>query len=236
MNLIDALDLAPASSAAAGVLRETNSPAHERHARGALIFRPGRFVTPFLIVDGAIRLDHPTADDSTVLLALPGDLLGLEQLHGRPQSTFGRAIVDTIIAPLGPMPDAAWRELLVNRLIVRQEHAAQLGRLRFGPAPERIRALLLLLAGRATYGPLRSTQQPTGAEDDRMSCELPRLSDMAALTDIAPETVSRVISSMRRTGMIAREAGRRVRLSTQLVYVAGEMPRGMTRSRTREEI
>ena len=69
-----------------------------------------------------------------------------------------------------------------------------------------------------------------------MSCELPRLSDMAALTDIAPETVSRVISSMRRTGMIAREAGRRVRLSTQLVYVAGEMPRGMTRSRTREEI
>ena len=41
----------------------------------------------------------------------------------------------------------------------------------------------------------------------------------------------------RRTkGMIAREAGRRVRLSTQLVYVAGEMPRGMTRSRTREEI
>ena len=41
----------------------------------------------------------------------------------------------------------------------------------------------------------------------------------------------------RRTkAMIAREAGRRVRLSTQLVYVAGEMPRGMTRSRTREEI
>ena len=70
MNLIDALDLAPAPSAVECVLRETNSPAHERHARGALIFRPGRFVTPFLIVDGAIRLDHPTADDSTVLLAL----------------------------------------------------------------------------------------------------------------------------------------------------------------------
>jgi DNA-binding IclR family transcriptional regulator len=54
---------------------------------------------------------------------------------------------------------------------------------------------------------------------------------MAALTDTAPETVSRVISSMRRGGMITRETGRRVRLSAQLVYVAGEMPRGMTRSR-----
>ena len=32
-----------------------------------------------------------------------------------------------------------------------------------------------------------------------------------------------------------RPGRRRVRLSAQLVYVAGEMPRGMTRSRTRDE-
>lgn len=226
MNLLDGLDLAGVVDVHA---REALAPAHEHHARGTLIFRPGRFVTPFLVVDGAVRIDHPAADDSTVLLALPGDLLGLEQLQGRPQSTFGRAIVDTIVAPLGPMPDSSWRELLVNRLIVRQEHAAQLGRLRFGPASERIRALLLLLAGRATYGPFKSNAPLP--HHDLMSCELPRLSDMAALTDTAPETVSRVISSMRRSGMITREAGRRVRLSSQLVYVAGEMPRGMTRSR-----
>ena len=213
--------------------RDGPSPAHERHARGKLIFRPGRFITPFLVVDGAVRIDHPASDDSTVLLALPGDLLGLEQLQGRPQSTFGRAIVETIIAPLGPMPDALWRELLVNRLIVRQEHAAQLGRLRHGPAPERVRALLLLLAGRATYGPFKSNAPLP--QHDLMGCELPRLSDMAALTDTAPETVSRVISSMRRTGLVIREAGRRVRLSPNLVYVAGEMPRGMTRSRVRDD-
>ena len=108
MNLIDALDLAPASSAVEGVLRETNSPAHERHARGALIFRPGRFVTPFLIVDGAIRLDHPTADDSTVLLALPGDLLGgaAEQVGQRvvylePAVVGGVALHDLLVEQVG---------------------------------------------------------------------------------------------------------------------------------------
>lgn len=204
----------------------------ERHARGALIFRPGRFMTPFLIVSGALRVDAPGSDDSTVRLALPGDLLGLEQLSGRPQSCYGRAIVETIVAPVGPMPDSAWRELLVRRLLVQQAHVAQLGRLRYGPAPERIRALLLALTG--WLGPdARRLSGPSPVPEAVLPvCELPRLNDMASITDTTPETVSRVVSSMRRSGLIEAAGARRVRLSEALVQAACALPKGMTRSRT----
>ncbi|MEX8493282.1 Crp/Fnr family transcriptional regulator [Sphaerotilus sp.] len=198
-------------------------PARERFRRGELVFRAGRFQWPFVIVAGAMRLDLPAGDDSALHLALPGDLLGFEQLIGQPQSTCGRAIVETVIAPLGAVPEGSRQDLLIRQLAASHRRAAEQGRLRFGPASERIRALLLMLA------------QPDHAHAEPMCCELPRLSDIAALTDTAPETASRVLSSLRRSGLIAaggEDAQRSVQIGPLMHLRAGEMPAGMTRSRT----
>jgi len=199
-------------------------PARERFRRGELVFRAGRFQWPFVIVAGAMRLDLPAGDDSALHLALPGDLLGFEQLIGLPQSTCGRAIVETVIAPLGAVPEGLRQELLIRQLAASHRRTAEQGRLRFGPASERIRALLLMLA------------QHEHAADEPMCCELPRLSDIAALTDTAPETASRVLSSLRRSGLIASggdaDPQRSVQIGPLMHLRAGEMPTGMTRSRT----
>lgn len=195
----------------------------EQFRRGELVFRPGRFQWPFVIVAGAMRLDLPAGDDSALQLALPGDLLGIEQLIGQPQSTFGRAIVETVIAPLGAIPEAMHQNALIRQLVASHRRALEQARLRFGPASERIRALLLMLA------------QHERTPDEPMCCELPRLSDIAALTDTAPETASRVISSLRRSGLIASsgedDTQRSVQIGPLMRLRAGEMPPGMTRSR-----
>ena len=196
----------------------------ERFRRGELVFRPGRFQWPFVIVTGVIRLDLPAGDDSALQLALPGDLLGFEQLIGQPQSTFGRAIVETVIAPLGHIPQERRQDTLIRQLAASHHRAREQARLRFGPASERIRALLLMLA------------QHDRVQNAPMCCELPRLSDIAALTDTAPETASRVLSSLRRSGLIASggedDPQRSVQIGPLMHLQAGEMPAGMTRSRT----
>jgi CRP-like cAMP-binding protein len=199
------------------------SEARETFPRGELVFRAGRMQWPFVIVAGAMRLDPPAGDDSDVRLALPGDLLGFEQFGGLPQRASARSIVETVIAPLGPVSGEMLQTLLVRQLIASHRRTAEQARLRFGPAAERIRALLLLLA-----------PSDRGSAEDVRQCELPRLSDIAALTDTAPETASRVLSSLRRGGLITAgsdEVQRSVRIGPLMSLRAGEMPTGMTRSR-----
>lgn len=194
----------------------------ETFARGELVFRAGRMQWPFVIVAGAMRLDPPAGDDSDVRLALPGDLLGFEQFCGLPQRASARSIVETVIAPLGPVAGDVLQALLVRQLVASHRRTAEQARLRFGPAAERIRALLLLLAGGVDGAAVP------------LACELPRLGDIAALTDTAPETASRVISNLRRGGLIAggtAEARRQVRIGPLMPLQAGEMPTGLTRSR-----
>jgi CRP-like cAMP-binding protein len=198
-----------------------------RHCeRGDLVFPSGTPVMPSLIVRGACRIDRPGADDDDLQLALPGDLLGLEALHAwSPRGTV-RALVDTVVMPLRRLSDAEWRDLLLHALLRRQAQGASLARVRAGTASERVRRVLLLLAGVDDHA------DPTAQDECSLpDCELPSLLDLSALTATAPETVSRVVSSMRRAGLITDTGPRRVRLGAGLLLTAGELPGGMTRSR-----
>lgn len=85
------------------------------------------------------------------------------------------------------------QDLLVRQLLLGHQRTAEHGRLRFGSAPDRVRALLLMLAA-ADAAPAWVDDAYQSPPAQPIRCELPRLSDIAALTGTAPETVSRVIS------------------------------------------
>lgn len=183
--------------------------------RGGLALSAGQSATPMMLISGALRLDRPADTASApVMLALPGDLIGLEGVKGDRSPYGALAIVSSVLAPLPTsMSEAAWCDLLMRSLVTQQERAVEVAQLRRGSAPERIRKLLLLLSiqsrGGAGVSPWRSSAP---------SCEQPTLADMAALTDTAVETISRVISAMRRTGDLVRDHGRRVRLDARVLH------------------
>lgn len=207
--------------------------AQQALARGDVLFEAGSFATPCRIVSGAVRMDPQGAHHDAVLLALPGDLLGLDALIGLPQSGSARAIVATVIEPLPVMPDLAWRGLLVRSLIAQQNRSAELSLLRTGSAAERVGFLLRVLAGQ-----VQLSGRPAGDAPADPCCELPTLADMAAVTGSAWETVSRVISAMRRCGLLLDAQpdthGRHVRLAPTMLAKADAFPIGMTRSRVHD--
>ena len=142
--------------------------------------------------------------ETLVGLALPGDVVGLEPADSGHPTSLSRALVPCVLEPL-PLPpdDAAWRALLVRATGQHWRQAANMARLRSGTVPERVRRLLLLLAHSA-----QGHTTPTDADDGRhpgllvAAHQLPRLRDMAALVDTAPETVSRIISGLRRLSLL----------------------------------
>lgn len=98
-----------------------------------------------------------------------------------------------------------------------RRRAADLAALRTGPAADRVRHLLLMLAA-----------------PDAPPQRLPSLRVMSSLVDMAPETVSRVVSALRQLRLLdggPPEAGRRACQSARQLAVR-PLPAGLSSSRT----
>lgn len=165
------------------------------------------------IVTGVLRLDGPD-DPRPVLLAQPGDLIGVAEAMGVPRPSLLRALVGCRLAPL-PRPDGdAERHARLSTLVLQQwRQTLDMARLRNGSVPERVKQLLLLLTRAHPQGELH----------------LPRLRDLAATVDSTPESVSRVIANLRRLGLLAGTSGRQHQADESLAGRA--LPAGMTSSR-----
>lgn len=172
------------------------------------------------VVSGTVRLDQPM-DPRTrfVQITLAGELLGTEAWLQLPHLHTALALTDCCLRPLAaPEPDALplW---LGHALCQQAQRTSDMVSLRTGSAPERVRRLLLLLSPGPGVNPER------GASDHA----LPRIKDMAAITDVAPETVSRVLSSLRRSQVLHARHTRSARFDP--AQLAGcSLPPGMTRS------
>jgi CRP-like cAMP-binding protein len=210
----------------------SSGESHRAYKRGAIIQSAGWSGLPGRVLEGAICLTQPNNRDGTMVLALPGDLIGVEALVGQRLTLEARAVVTTTIDWLGPVRTDGWRTMLVEALLIRQEHQAQFALLRQGPIPQRIRHLLRLLSGELPMR-ARAGKADEAAEADGMlaRCELPSLQDMALIVDTAPETVSRIISALRRNGRLQVLRGRQAVLMPALSDTGLELPAGMTRSR-----
>lgn len=207
-----------------------STPSHFK--RGALVQAAGRPGLLGRVTCGALSLTDPAGDEGALLLALPGDLIGIDALTGDAVRWQARAVVGSRVEWLGLIRADQWRSLLLQALVVRQTSQAQLARLRRGSVPERVRQLLLTLSGaggESEHELLRSEgdDRPEGC----IPCELPSLQDMALIVDTSPETVSRVLSSLRRQGQLLTRPGRQALLSPALYGADWMKSEGMTRSR-----
>jgi CRP-like cAMP-binding protein len=185
---------------------------------GEALFHAGDDGGIWQLESGAMRLDLVAGEGPGQLfqIALPGDLLGLEALAACSQQSTARAIVRSTVRRCRFHGDAQRHLALLEGLMQARQRSADLVRLRTGPAPERIRALLVLLAS-------------AEAEAGPRVRALPTIRDMAALIDATPETVSRILAQLRRHRIL--DGRQRQGASYSLARLCqGDWPRGMTRS------
>lgn len=206
-------------------IRVETTPQASVFKRGAVILPAGRPGLLGRVRRGLLSLTDPGCDDGALVIALPGDLIGIESLKGEAVALQARAIVAAEVEWLTLVRADQWRQLLVEGLLARQAHQGELARLRRGSVPERVRQLLLLLSGKAA-----GVRPP--AEEAPLQCELPSLLDMSLLVDTSPETVSRVLSALRRSGQLETPRGRLAVLAPELGRPDWAKSVGMTRSRT----
>jgi CRP-like cAMP-binding protein len=138
------------------------------------------------IRSGSVRLSRPT-DDGPVFAGIvcAGELLGSEAL------IFGSYAYDAW--PLGDVELDAWSSTdsttLLQGLVAAEERTATVLSLRAGEASKRIHRLFQLLAGNRS---------------GHATVFIPSLADMAEMTSLQPETISRVLSQWRRLGALRR--------------------------------
>jgi hypothetical protein len=181
---------------------------HFKWKAGQDIFQSGQDGPCWRVEEGLVLLDmsEPGGTGFTQL-ALPGDWLGAEFETEGTYAYRAHALVACVLS-LDTQPDAAtvWRQHH------RRSREAML--LRTGSAPERLKQLLLSLPAVDASGGHR---------------ELPTLKDMAEIIDSAPETVSRILSHLRRASVLQhrQRQGAGFDRSELLNCV---LPPGMTRS------
>lgn len=158
---------------------------------GERIYAAGAEGIAWRVRSGAVRLDRITAAGSDYAgLALRGDVIGAETLLYGNYSFSASAIGDCELEPWLAADKALSGESLLQTLAAAERRAADALALRAGEAFERVRQLCLLLARYCDEG--------------RKEIMIPELRDMAAITNLTEETVSRAMSRLRRLGILQR--------------------------------
>ena len=145
------------------------------------------------VESGALRVDSAQLDESCsfVHLALPGDVLGMEHLLGGVESFMVRAITPVALVPVDATEEDRVKQLLLDAVGKGYLRCRALVMLRAGSPQERVKRLLLMLA---------NTDDSSIGE--AVACPLPSLSDMAAIVNVAPETVCRALANLRQSNFL----------------------------------
>lgn len=176
-------------------VREESTPSLRRVAIGERIYEAGAAGIAWRVRSGAVRLDRIGAGGRSFAgLALRGDVIGAEILVFGHYAFDACALGDGELEPwFAPEKETAGMNLLQILAATERRAADALG-LRVGGAFERVRQLCLLLA--------------RNRADGRGEVAIPGLKDMAEITGLTVETVSRAMAQLRRTGVLQRH-GRR---------------------------
>jgi len=168
---------------------------------------------------GALRLDSAPDGEARrfMRLALPGDVMGVEQWVGSDDAFSVRALTHVRLTPV-QAEGAAMMALLMETVVVAHQRCREVVSLRTGPVSQRVKCLLLMFAD--------SVNQEAKSTSE---CILPNLSDMADILDAAPETVSRVFSSMRRLDYLQDRKPHKARFDSLALRAQALIP-GMTAS------
>lgn len=139
---------------------------------------------------GVVRLSRPSPDGNTPVfagIARTGEILGSEV------QLFGSYTCDAY--PIGEVELEAWLQAdtrsLLGTIAAAERRTAEAISLRAGEAMDRIRRLFVILSGETSQ--------------EASPVFIPRLKDMADITGLTQETVSRVVSQLRRRGILTRQ-------------------------------
>jgi CRP-like cAMP-binding protein len=157
----------------------------QEFASGAKIHTGGTAGTPWRLQRGVIRLDTTAADGQAAFasLAIAGDILGCETLLFGAYTFSATALTE---CRLSPWPEGvADRDSLLVSLASAQRRAADLVALRGGQAMDRVLGLIRLFA------------------DGAGQVILPTRQDIADITDLRFETISRIIKQLERRHILS---------------------------------
>jgi CRP-like cAMP-binding protein len=145
------------------------------------------------VESGALRVDSAQLDESCsfVHLALPGDVIGIESLLGGVEPFVVRALTPAALVPVDAADEDRVKQLLLDAVGKGYLRCRALVLLRTGSPQERVKRLLLMLA---------NTDDSSIGE--AAACALPSLSDMAAIVNVAPETVCRALANLRQSNFL----------------------------------
>ncbi len=165
--------------------------AHTVHfGRGELLCKRGESGAVLRIGFGAVRLDFLYANGKSGFggLALAGDVIGYELLSQPEYNCSASALTPVIVESIDVAGNCD--AVAVSRLLAAsQRRTADLLAMTRGGAEQRVRALLSMIAS--------STCR-------RRMVALPPGRDIAEITGLTIETVSRQLSAMRRSGELVR--------------------------------
>jgi CRP-like cAMP-binding protein len=165
--------------------------ATERHAivvgPGDRIFQAGGDGPGWRVRRGVVRLDSitPAGQAAFASLAISGDILGCEAMLSGRYAFSATALTQCELSPWPEGPGAVAGESLLKSLATAQRRAADIVALRGGQAIDRVIGLLRLLA------------------DQAGRVVLPARGDIADITNLRFETISRVIKGLERSGVLA---------------------------------
>jgi CRP-like cAMP-binding protein len=176
-------------------------------ASGSPIYRAGETGQAWRLRQGVVRLDNLGRDGEWQFasLAMAGDILGCETLLLGSYGFTASTLTDCLIAPWPEGAPALAGESLLASLATAQRRAADVVALRGGQAADRVLGLIRLLA------------------DAGGRVVLPSRQDIADITDLRFETISRIISNLQRENLLTplRVAGVHATRSFQIHCPAG---------------
>lgn len=165
--------------------------------RGQRIYAADTTGTAWRVLAGSVRLDRqePNGEQSFANLAVIGDILGAETLLFGRYTFTATALSACVLAPWPEGQAAPAGDSLLRTLAKGERRAAEVIGLRCGQAAERVRRLVMLLSHVPTEDPAANPAAP-------LQVVLPSRQDMADITALKLETVSRMVSQLRQTGIL----------------------------------
>ncbi len=153
---------------------------------GAHLYRAGAEGLAWRLHAGAIRLDTTGPDGHAAFasLAIAGDILGCETMLFGAYTFSATALTECWLLPWPEGVSAPAGDTLLASLAQAQQRAANIVALRGGQAMARVVGLIRLLA------------------DSAGRVILPTRQDIADITDLRFETISRIIKGLERSGAL----------------------------------